>query len=147
MNSTIEIGTGIKSNYLSRFLTKNQIGKVHAIFRSSFTITLNEQLIHIGSMQQPLSAYGLAIAEDELKAMLAVISQGAIVRLKEEVLLIYANERLFRLPTTAYTSVNLKVSDCMKNAASPEWHLLKTELEKHNLLHASAVIKMSLIVD
>jgi hypothetical protein len=141
MNSTIEIGTGIKSNYLSRFLTKNQIGKVHAIFRSSFTITLNEQLIHIGSMQQLLSAYGLAIAEDELKAMLAVISQGAIVRLKEEVLLIYANERLFRLPTTAYTSVNLKVSDCMKNAASPEWHLLKTELEKHNLLHASAVIQ------
>lgn len=141
MNSTIEIGTGIKSNYLSRFLTKNQIGKVHALFRSSFTITLNDQLIHIGSVQQPLSAYGLAIAEDELKAILAVISQGAIVRLKEEVLLIYANERLFRLPTSAYTSVNLNVSDCMVEAASPKWHLLKMELEKRNLLHASAVIQ------
>lgn len=141
MNSLIEVGTGIKSNYLSRFLSKNQIGKVHALFRSSFTLKFNDQLVHIGSTQQPLSAYGLAIAEDELKAILAVISQGAIVRLKEEVLLIYANERLFRLPTSGYTSVNLKVSDCMAASVSPKWHLLKTELEKHNLLHASAVIQ------
>ncbi|WP_107994654.1 DUF2877 domain-containing protein [Trichococcus paludicola] len=141
MNSTIEIGTGIKSNYLSRFLTKNQLGKVHALFRSSFTIKWNDQLVHVGSMQQPLSAYGLAIAEDELKAILAVISLGAIVRLKEEVILVYAKERLFRLPTCDYKSINLNVSDCMRKAHSPKWHLLKTELEKHDLLHASAVIQ------
>lgn len=141
MNRIIEIGTGIKSNYLSRFLTKNQIGKVHALFRSSFTITFNDQLIHIGSMQQPLSAYGLAIAEGGLKAILAVISQGAIVRLKEEVLLIYTNERLFQLPTAGYTSVNLNVNDLMVESVSPKWHLLKTELEKHNLLQAAAVIQ------
>lgn len=141
MNSTIEIRTGIKSDYLSRFLTKNQIGKVHALFRSSFTIKWNDQLVHIGSMQQPLSAYGLAIAEDELKAILAVVSLGDIVRLKAEEILLYANGRLFRFPTRDYKSINLNISDCMRKATSPKWHLLKTELEKHNLLHASAVIQ------
>lgn len=141
MNSTIGIRIGIKSNYLSRLLTKNQIGKVHALFRSSFTIKWNDQLVHIGSMQTPLSAYGLAIAEDELKAILAVVSLGDIVRLKAEEILLYAKGRLFRFPTRDYKSINLNISDCMRKAPSPEWQLLKTELEKHNLLHASAVIQ------
>lgn len=76
-----------KSNYVMLFLKEDYSGYVHSIFSHSLNIQLGKQLIHVSDMVEPLSAFGLKISNDKMKALLKTVKINSYVS--------YQNNRLF----------------------------------------------------
>lgn len=65
-----EIRHGMKSNFLSRVFSKEEMGTVHSVFNNSLNLKFGGQLIHIGKEKEGVSAFGLVLKDDVVEDLL-----------------------------------------------------------------------------
>ncbi len=90
MITNIEVKQGIISKYLSLDFKRYAVGEIHSVFKTSFNISANHHLIHFDSTEKPLSAFGVNIPTNILEELLSFITTGDVVRIKDNMLTIYA---------------------------------------------------------
>lgn len=77
------------SDYALRRLEGCRMGSVHSTFATSFNIDMDGFLLHVGSVDAPLSCLGLSIASDEMEGLRTSVEPGNRVVLHDGVLRIY----------------------------------------------------------
>lgn len=106
----LSILNGTKSNFLSHFFRQNlAVGYVEQIFKHSFNIKIGEQLIHVGSFNQPLSSYGIQISHVDCQRIIETVRLKDRVRLKQNQLMIYAEKGFIELDLQLFNEKNLKL--------------------------------------
>lgn len=101
-----------KSNFLSLSIPEGRhMGKVHSVFRNSFNIELNGQLINISRIGMSLSAHGCVIDSEQMEMILKSIRPGDIVRLNNSVYSIYTKQLTINVDTSKFTEVDLSIPD------------------------------------
>lgn len=115
------------SSYVFRSLPLAATGKVHSVFANSFNLWLANQLIHIGSEEDPLSCIGLTIPKTELQSILDHIEQENLVSLKHNIIFIYTVFSVFSLNLSLCKVVCLEIPRCTLQS------LLRLEFEEMNL--------------
>ena len=90
MITSVEVKQGIISKYLSPAIHGYKVGAVHSVFKTSFNLSVGHFLMHFNSTEKPLSAFGVNIPPDILKELLSFIKAGDMVRIKDNILTIYA---------------------------------------------------------
>lgn len=111
---TSEIGCyeEAKSNFLSFSLPeKRQMGKVHSVFRNSFNIQLNGQLINFSRTGMSLSAYGCVFDSGKMEGLLNNLRPGDIVRYSDAAYTIYTEKGTVNLDTSMLAEVDLTIPD------------------------------------
>lgn len=67
-------------------------GRLEGVFENSLNICLGEELVHLGSLKQPLCCFGMAVDQEELRHILSVCRNKEIVVLKKNRLTIYGSD-------------------------------------------------------
>jgi len=80
----------VKSNLLPLYLNNHSVGKVHSKFNSGLNVQIDDALLYVGCSGTPLSAFGLNIEEEKLKAILNSVRIDDIVVNKGDKLNFYS---------------------------------------------------------
>ncbi|WP_033827509.1 oxamate carbamoyltransferase subunit AllH family protein [Bacillus andreraoultii] len=107
--SFYEFEYGVKSNFLSRILSKQQNGKVHSIFQSSLNIQFGKSLIHIGPLGTPLSSFGINIPKLKLKTILNKVTIGDTVESVDRKIFIRTFQAVFVVHIDKFTTIDLRI--------------------------------------
>lgn len=136
------------SDYFLKNIKELKTGCVHSVFSSSFNLKAGEFLIHAGSTESPLSCLGFSLSDSEIKNTIAFISQGDLVRIKNNSLSIYNREKTItlswdRLPVKILTIKRSKLdSPALRNAICAFNPFRNTGLELNNeLIQALNLLK------
>ena len=87
----------VKSNLLPLYLKKHRFGKVHSKFNNGLNVQFDDALIYVGGSGNPLSAFGLNIAEKKLKDILNSVSIDDMVVNKADKLIFYSTNGIINI--------------------------------------------------
>lgn len=122
---------GAKSSFLSLSPSeKRQMGKVHSVFKSSFNIEMDGQLINFSRTGMSLSAHGCVIETRKMEAMLSSLKAGDIVRLKNSVYTMYTENETVSVDLSLLEEVDLSVPDLSRIPADIDETAVYQTLEK-----------------
>ncbi|MGN7401249.1 DUF2877 domain-containing protein [Cytobacillus praedii] len=110
ISNSLEIEYGVKSNYLPHILNGNSVGNIHSVFQTSFNLVFHDQLVHIGSLGTPVSAFGVNIPGNSLQQLLNRISAGNSVRYEDGKIMIDASNHEAKIKLDKLSEVDLRVS-------------------------------------
>lgn len=100
---------GIKSNFLSLVLSGNKTGTVHSIFTNSFNLMFGEQMIHVGKLEEGLSAFGLALPPEQVETLIADSTIGNRVLLRDKQLIFYTRRQLHTLDLAELSEYDCRI--------------------------------------
>ena len=87
----------VKSNLLPLYLKNHRVGKVHSKFNIGLNVQFDDALIYVGGSGNPLSAFGLNIAEKKLKDILNSVSIDDMVVNKADKLIFYSTNGIINI--------------------------------------------------
>ena len=122
-----EIHIPMVSSYLLESLPSVTSGYVHSVFKNSFNLMLENQLVHIGSIKETLSCIGCTLAQEVITPVLEEINVGDIVTYKKGRIQIYNRTQLFDFNLEELSVFNTKIPVCSRSS------LLLEELKKMDL--------------
>ncbi|MBP2658325.1 MAG: hypothetical protein H6Q69_1357 [Firmicutes bacterium] len=79
------------------YLKKHRFGKVHSKFNNGLNVQFDDALIYVGGSGNPLSAFGLNIAEKKLKDILNSVSIDDMVVNKADKLIFYSTNGIINI--------------------------------------------------
>ncbi|TCJ04697.1 DUF2877 domain-containing protein [Cytobacillus praedii] len=110
ISNSLEIEYGVKSNYLPHILYENSVGNIHSVFQTSFNLVFHDQLVHVGALGTPVSAFGVNIPGNSLQQLLDRISAGNSVRYEDGKIMIDALNHEAKIKLDKLSEVDLRVS-------------------------------------
>lgn len=91
-------------------LATDRMGHVHSVFASSCNLRLGDELVHLGSDDRYLSAFGLSLPAAIVRPLCQGIAPGDVVRCAAGSLAIYGSQAGFvRLDLAPMTDVDLRI--------------------------------------
>ncbi|MGP6139141.1 MULTISPECIES: DUF2877 domain-containing protein [unclassified Jeotgalibaca] len=100
---------GIKSNFLSHVLSDSAIGTVHSIFKNSFNLIFQGQLVHVGKEREGISAFGLVLPDTKVDALIAVLEVGNRVIWRDEVFSFYTRQEVIQIDTKLFIAFDCRI--------------------------------------
>lgn len=100
---------GIKSNFLSHVLSDRAIGTVHSIFKNSYNLIFQGQLVHVGKEREGVSAFGLALPDATVDALLAVVEVDNRVIWRDGVFSFYTRKEVIQIDTQPFEEFDCRV--------------------------------------
>lgn len=110
ISNSLEIEYGVKSNYLPHILYENSVGNIHSVFQTSFNLVFQDKLVHVGSLETPLSAFGVNIPRNSLQQLLKRISAGNSVRYDDGKIMIDSFNHEVKIKLDKFSEVDLRIS-------------------------------------
>ncbi|MFC0417793.1 DUF2877 domain-containing protein [Cytobacillus solani] len=110
ISNSLEIEYGVKSNYLPHILYENSVGNIHSVFQTSFNLVFHDQLVHVGSLGTPVSAFGVNIPGNSLQQLLNRISAGNSVRYEDGKIMIDTSNHEVKIKLDKLSEVDLRLS-------------------------------------
>ncbi|WP_025023963.1 DUF2877 domain-containing protein [Companilactobacillus nodensis] len=101
--------TGERSSMLRSFVEKEQSGIVDSIFRHSFNIKFENIYFHVGNYAGGLSVLGITINSLYLSKILDNITLNDLVILKNDILKIYASNKIFEVNLLNLNEIELSI--------------------------------------
>lgn len=101
-----------KSQYLARFLSdKRKMGKVHSVFKTSFNIMVDGDLINFSSQGMTLSAYGCILNQETMKQLVSAAKPGDLVRVQGEHITFYTIQEVLEVDLSEIGTTDLSIPD------------------------------------
>ncbi|WP_187373180.1 DUF2877 domain-containing protein [Bacillus rubiinfantis] len=139
----MEIGYGVKSNFLPHILCKKTLGKVHSVFQSSFNIVIQNNLVHFGSLGIPLSAFGINIPKSDLELLLNTIQPGNSIQLNDTIIKIDTMNHRFIIKLDMLTEVDLRLNRLKYNVENIKNSEIVKLMNEIDLIRDSGVVQSS----
>lgn len=95
--NTIEIFAVTMSKMLSLQIPPQQSGKVHSKFKNGLNVQFGDNLLYIGALGTPLSAFGMLVTKADLIQLLDNIQVGEIVISKDKRFVFYTTQGIINL--------------------------------------------------
>ncbi len=95
------------SNLLPLYLKQASVGKVHSKFNNGLNIQVDDYLIYLGCSGMPLAAFGMNIAGEKLKQLLAAVRIGELVVSKENKLIFYSGYGVIPIEYKDFDAIDL----------------------------------------
>lgn len=115
---------GVKSNLLPLYLKNVSVGKVHSKFNNGLNIQMDDDLIYIGRLGTPVTAFGLNIDEEKLKHLLNSVSIGDLVVNKRDKLILYSCNGTITISFENLEEVDLKLPEIQCSVQELPYSLL-----------------------
>lgn len=100
---------GIKSNFLSLVHSEIDNGSVHSVFNNSFNLQFEEQLIHIGKLEEGISAFGFTLPAALVDELISAIEVNNRVMWREELMTIYTRKKIFKIDLSALEEYDCRI--------------------------------------
>lgn len=97
------------SDYLVPLEQFGKTGVIHSVFNRSFNLEINEQLINVACFHDYLSSFGITLPEERFKALSPFVQPGNLVKLNEDMLMIYSAQGVKKIALQPQKRVGLNV--------------------------------------
>lgn len=98
------------SSYIYPFDKFGKLGKIHSIFKHSFNIEVDKDLINIGGFDNYLSCYGINIPKREIVQIISKIKLANLVRVNSNSIAIYTQNGVQNIDLYNAYKVDLKIN-------------------------------------
>lgn len=78
------------------------MGHIHSVFKSSFNILINHQLVHVSSHEDFMSSFGIRLSKLDYQLMLPHLQVGNLVKLTADTFMIYSFNGIYQ---TSYKEI------------------------------------------
>lgn len=87
---TIISKSGVMSSSLPQILRHSRNGKIHSLFRHSFNIRFEEDLVNFNQVENQLSSFGCNIESNAMNSILSKLEIGDLVIVQDAMVTIYS---------------------------------------------------------
>jgi hypothetical protein len=119
-----------KSNLLPLYLKKRSVGKVHSKFSNGLNIQIDDALIYVGRIGNPLTVFGLTIGEEQLNHLLNSVRIGDLVVNKRDKLIFYSGYGTINLYYRELEEIDLNLPEIKCSVKEIPYSRLYQYLEK-----------------
>lgn len=99
-----------KSHFLTFILSdQRKMGKVHSVFKTSFNVMVEGQLLNFSTQGMTLSAYGCVLAQDTMEQLVNACKPGDLVRVQGERFTFYTMKEVIEINLSEIEKTDLSI--------------------------------------